>query len=92
MNKNKFEWDENKQKNNIDKHGIHFIDAIQIFSDINRIERTIKHKSGEDRFITIGEVNGVVLLVVYTLRGKSIRLISARRASKNERKYYKDQI
>lgn len=92
MNKNKFEWDDSKQKINIEKHGIDFIDAIAIFNDINRIEKTIVHESGEKRSITIGMVSGVVLLVVYTLRGKSIRLISARRASENERKYYKDQI
>ena len=88
MNENKFEWDDNKQKINIEKHGIDFVDAITIFSDINRIEKTIMHESGERRHITIGSVNGVVLLVVYTLRGKFIRLISAKRACKNERKYY----
>ncbi len=92
MNKNKFEWDDSKQKINIEKHGIDFIDAIAIFNDINRIEKKIVHESGEERHITIGLVNGVVLLVVYTLRGKSIRLISARRASKNESKYYKNEI
>jgi uncharacterized DUF497 family protein len=92
MNKNKFEWDDNKQKINIEKHGIDFVDAVAIFSDINRIEKTIMHESGEERYITIGVVNDVVLLVVYTLRGESIRLISARRASKNERKYYQGQI
>ncbi|WP_051555155.1 BrnT family toxin [Legionella fairfieldensis] len=89
---NKFEWDDNKQKINIEKHGIDFVDAVAIFSDINRIEKTIMHESGEERHFTLGMVNGVVLLVVYTLRYKSIRLISARRASKNERKYYKDHI
>lgn len=90
MDKNKFEWDDNKREINIEKHGIDFFDAVAIFNDINRIEKTIMHETGEERHITIGMVNGVFLLVVYTLRGKSIRLISARRASKNERKYYKD--
>jgi uncharacterized DUF497 family protein len=47
MNKNKFEWNDNKQKINIEKHGIDFVDAIAIFSDINRIEKTIVHDSGE---------------------------------------------
>jgi uncharacterized protein len=92
MNKNKYEWDDNKQQINIEKHGIDFVDAIAIFGDINRIEKTIMHESGERRHITIGMVNEVILLVVYTLRGKSIRLISARRACKNERKHYKDQL
>lgn len=91
MNKNKFEWDPNKQKINIEKHGIDFVDVAAIFNDINRIETTVMNESGEERYITIGTVNNIILLVVYTLRGNSIRLISARRASKNERQYYKKQ-
>lgn len=86
---NKFEWDENKRRLNIEKHHIDFIDAIAVFNDINRIEKIEMHESGEERHITIGELDGMVVFVVHALRGKSIRLISARRASKNERKYYK---
>lgn len=86
-----FEWDENKEKINLAKHGIDFSTAALVFGDVNRIEMfdTI-HSEYENRYITIGEINGVaiVLLVVYTERGEAIRLISARKATKQERRKY----
>ena len=88
---NTFEWDTKKQKVNIEKHGIDFVDAAKVFDDISRIETTVIHKSGGKRHISIGMVNKITLLVVYTLTNKFIRLISAQRASKNERYYYKNQ-
>jgi uncharacterized DUF497 family protein len=84
-----FEWDETKKDLNLEKHGIDFLDAIEVFHDHNRIElETIRH--GEVRYQTIACVNNVVLLIVYTIRNKVKRIISARRASKNERKAYFD--
>lgn len=89
MMKINFEWDENKRKYNLEKHGIDFADIIKIFDDINRIEiETIKN--GEKRFQTIGIVNDIILFLVYTLRSNRKRLISVRRASKNERKAYEE--
>ncbi|OGT41057.1 MAG: hypothetical protein A3F42_03835 [Gammaproteobacteria bacterium RIFCSPHIGHO2_12_FULL_37_34] len=82
-----FEWDENKRKFNLEKHGIDFIDAIAIFDDPDRIEFENSRK-GETRFQTIGMVHDTALFLVYTLRGKKKRMISVRRASKNERKTY----
>jgi len=60
-----------------------------VFLDIDRIE-TIdnRHNYGEIRHQTVGTANEVVLFVVYTMRGESIRIISARRANKHERKTY----
>jgi uncharacterized DUF497 family protein len=84
-----FEWDENKRAYNLEKHSIDFVDAIEIFDDADRIEGESFHQS-EIRYQTIGLVNDIVLFVVYTYRGKKKRIISARRASQNERKaYYK---
>ena len=84
---NEFEWDENKRSINLQKHGIDFIDAVLVFDDPNRIElETIRNN--EHRFITIGIVSGVIILVVYTHRKEKKRLISARCASAEERKYY----
>ncbi len=88
MKKN-FEWDENKRKYNLEKHGIDFIDILEIFDDQNRIEFD-NTRSGEKRFQTIGMVNDVILFLVYTSRGKKKRIISVRRASKNERKAYEE--
>lgn len=88
-----FEWDENKEKINISKHGLDFSTAALVFRDQNRLEWFDElHSDYEDRYITIGEINGiaVVLMVVYTERGDAIRLISARKATKQERRmlYY----
>jgi uncharacterized DUF497 family protein len=86
-NKNKFEWDENKKQSNIDKHGIDFDDAIQIFEDTMRVEALSPQKN-EERYITFGIVNEVVLAVVYTHRNNVNRIISARVAHENERQLY----
>lgn len=86
-----FEWDENKGKINISKHGLDFSTAALVFRDQNRLEWFDElHSDYEDRYITIGEINGiaVVLMVVYTERGDAIRLISARKATKQERRMY----
>lgn len=86
-----FEWDENKEKINIAKHGLDFSTAALVFRDQNRLEWFDEiHSDDEDRYITIGEINGiaVVLMVVYTERGDAIRLISARKATKQERRMY----
>lgn len=85
-----FEWDNKKRIINLDKHAIDFIDAVEIFDDLNRIEIELSAKD-ETRYQTIGLVNNVVLFVVYTYRKENIRIISARRASKNERMAYHEE-
>jgi len=82
-----FEWDEQKRNSNIEKHGLDFIDAIKVFEDNYRIEYE-NVRNGEKRYQTIGTVNEVTILVVYTSRSTKKRIISARRASRNERKLY----
>ena len=66
---------------------IDFNDAIEILYDDDRIEWSIQ-KNGEDRIIVIGEMNGIIITVIYTMRGSVYRIISARRARKNEKKQY----
>ena len=92
----KFEWDEQKNQSNIEKHGIAFVTATIVFDDPNRIEYyDMEHSSyEEDRYITIGMVGDFVsiLTVVYTDRKEVIRIISARRATKEEEKAYYDHI
>ena len=86
-----FEWDEEKNRANIAKHGISFETAIYVFNDDRRIEiYDAEHSINEDRYNTIGMVNEV-LFVVYTERREKIRLISARVASARERDIYYDQ-
>lgn len=86
-----FEWDEEKEKINIAKHGIDFSTAALVFGDACRIERYDEaHSSIEDRFITIGMVRDVciIVLVVYTERRDAIRIISAGIATKAEQEEY----
>ena len=84
-----FEWDEEKEKSNIEKHGIDFETASHVFLDPNRMEYYDKAHSTleEDRYITIGLV-GDVLTVVYTERVEALRIISARVATKKEKEAY----
>ena len=87
----KFEWDEEKNLLNQQKHGISFEVASYVFSDENYIEMyDFEHSIEEDRFIAIGLVDKV-LFVVFTERKESIRLISARVATESERRLYYDQ-
>lgn len=86
-----FEWDESKERINISKHGIDFSTAALVFGDDNRIEKYDEsHSMTEDRYVTIGEINGiaVIVVVVYTEREDSIRIISARLATKIEKEAY----
>ncbi len=85
-----FEWDEIKRTTNIEKHKIDFVLAIQVFNDANRLEWSIE-SNGEVRTITIGKINGeivIIICVIWTKRNSKKRIISARRASQNERKRY----
>jgi len=87
-----FEWDENKNKSNIEKHGIDFNDAKGVFNDINRTNSEDNRKDyGENRWIMIGLIANILLTVVYTIRN-AIRIISARRSNKKERQEYNDKI
>ncbi len=87
-----FEWDENKNKSNLDKHGIDFNQAKEVFNDDNKIEMPdTRNDYGEKRTKIIGKAVDLVLSVVYTMRDKVTRIISARAASRNERKKYNDK-
>lgn len=83
-----FEWDEEKARINLKKHGVAFETAAKVFLDENRIEiYDVTNSIEEDRYITIG-MAGEVLFVVYTERHPRIRLISARLATARERSVY----
>lgn len=82
------EWDLNKDRLNIKKHGISFEIAKLVFADVNRVEfYDSKHSLHEHRYITIGMVNKLIS-VVYTERLNKIRLITAKPASAKERRLY----
>jgi uncharacterized protein len=85
-----FEWDPNKETKNIRKHGISFEEAATVFDNpmfITVIDE--EHSIDEERYITIGlSKYGRLLLVAHTERQEKIRIISARKATKNEEKFY----
>lgn len=84
-----FEWDEVKNQSNIAKHGIHFDDAIKIFAGL-MLERVDNRRDyGETRITATGISDGRNLVVVYTMRGQVHRIISARRARRDERRAYR---
>ncbi len=88
-----FEWDSEKESRNIKKHGITFKEAATVFSD--NLADTFydpDHSEKEDRYILIGLFeSGNILVVAFTARNDIIRIISARKATKKERRYYEDE-
>jgi uncharacterized protein len=90
----RFEWDQRKADLNLKKHGVAFQEATSIFADVLSITTPDPdHSALEARFLDLGLSHRNRLLVVsYAERGEIIRIISARRASRSERKEYENQI
>jgi len=87
-----FEWDEARRIANLRKHGIDFLDVAIVFDDDTLTVEDDRCDYGEQRFVTFGLLRGLVVAVVYTDRQDSIRIISARRATKYEQKVYFQEI
>lgn len=94
-----FQWDRNKAQQNEKKHRVRFERAASVFLDPFAISLFDEvHSEDEDRWITMGkDANEVILVVVHTFRERSqneceIKLISARKATKNEMKHYESDI
>ena len=83
-----FEWYEAKRLANIDKHDIDF-DAVRQLFDGRQVVTFQSKYEAESRFLTIGMLDEQLATVVWTRRGSIIRLISARRASDEERRRYR---
>lgn len=84
-----FEWDEKKAELNQKKHGVSFELGKEIFFDPQLLNfEDDRNDYGELREVVIGEVEGVILYVVFTIRDERIRIISTRKANKEERKAY----
>jgi len=93
----KFEWDPNKEATNIKKHGVSFEQAAYVFADKFSLSMfDDEHSYQEDRWIILGKSNNeTLLLVVHTFKNdedeETVRIISARKATKNEEKTYKQR-
>lgn len=92
----KFEWDEEKRRENIGKHGFDFSDAPVMFVGPMLVAHDDRCDYGEDRWIGVGMANGRFVVVVFAERGegndKIIRIISMRKALKHEREAYEKEI
>ena len=87
-----FEWDDEKNRVNIEKHGISFESARFVFADENHVILYDDiHSVNEERYIAIGMVDKI-LYVVHTIRNERIRIISARSATEAERRIYYDGL
>lgn len=88
----KFEWDNKKAESNLKKHQVSFEEAATVFGDPLAITfRDPDHSVGEIRYITFGiSQNGVLLVLSHTYRSELVRIISARCATRAERKIYEE--
>ena len=90
----RFDWDEEKSRSNSKKHGVRFAEAQTVFLDPWGIDLfDILHSHAEDRFVRIGASKDfAVLVVVYCESDAGLRIISARRATAEERRQYEERI
>lgn len=88
-----FEWDDAKAASNVVKHRVSFEAAAAIFEDRQRLEEDDLFVKGEYRVIAVGEVDGVILAVVYAEPEENlVRIVSARKATAQERKAYEQNL
>ncbi|KMW70130.1 BrnT family toxin, partial [Limnoraphis robusta] len=83
-----FEWDEAKRLANLRKHGIDFIDVLAVFDGDTVTVEDNRYNYEEQRFVTLGLLQGRVIVVVHTERENCTRIISARKATKYEQRVY----
>ena len=87
-----FEWNENKRLINLEKRGIDFADVEALFDGETVTTLDDRFDYGEERFVTLGFLNGLVLAVAHTETDTVIRVISARKATKHEENSYFKEI
>jgi uncharacterized protein len=95
----RYEWDENKNERNLEKHGLSFETASLVFDDPNALSIPDRIENGEERWQTIGMIeNIVIVMVAHTIKLEAesqeeiIRIISARKATRAERQEYEETI
>lgn len=89
----RFEWDETKNSENIEKHGIDFCDAHELFQCNKLVFPDNRKDYGEERFVTVGHIDGRLMIAVYTQRLPDvIRIISIRKANSREKERYEKTV
>ncbi len=87
-----YAWDETKREANLQKHGIDFVGAEEVFAGYTVTLEDKRLRYGEQRFVTFGVLEGRLVAVVHTERAGNIRIISIRRATRREQKSYLSTI
>ena len=87
-----YEWDKNKSEENLSKRGLNFADAEIVFSNLHFTFEDTRLDYGEPRFITFGLLEGRIVVIAHTPRGKKTRIISMRKANDREKKIYKERL
>jgi uncharacterized DUF497 family protein len=88
-----FEWDEAKRASNLAKHGIDFVDAMEMFAAPMFVKSDERKDYGEPRWQGLGIVQGRLMVVAYTKREpNTVRIISLRKANRREKDFYQDAI
>ncbi len=85
-----FEWDETKRLATLNKHGIDFIDAVEVFAQPHL--RLPARSDIELRATAIGIIDGIFIAVIYTMRGDVTRIVTVRRARRDERESYQAHV
>ena len=88
----RFEWDPGKDAVSVAKHDVDFATAARAFSEPMVRRPDDRHDYGERRWIALAVIDGIVIVIVYTVRSGRIRIISARKANRNEKKTYEQAI
>jgi hypothetical protein len=86
------EWDEEKSRANLQKHGLSFDDAWQVLIGDTITIQDERYDYGEDRLITLGRLLGRVVVVVHVARGEKTRIISMRKANAREQEIYQERL
>ena len=88
-----YEWDEDKNRQNIRKQGLDFADAWEVFEGPVRVNFDTRANYGEDRWSGVGLLGNRIVVVSFTIRGEETRrIISLRKASRHERKRFEEEI
>lgn len=87
-----FTWDDAKRRDNLRKHGIDFVDAERVFRGFTLTAEDDREDYGEQRFLTLGLLADQVVSVAHTEQGDRIRIISIRKATRHEARFYFSQV
>ncbi len=88
----RFEWDEAKRRINLRRHGIDFVDALEVFDGVTLTVEDTRFDYGEIRYVTVGLLKDRVVVIAHTEQDNVIRIISVRKATQHEEANYFKQI